>query len=243
MTEELGGGNRLLVVDDEPQMLAIIDYILTKAGFETRTAADIETAAGLVRDEAFDCVILDIMVNDASGLTLCQRIRERTGLPVVFLSALGGAEERVAGFEVGADDYIVKPFNSRELVLRIRAVLARYQGRDPEETIENGPVRLLLRSQAVLVGRRRVKVSEYEMRFLVTLARRLGQPVGWRDLVSTVWRTGAPETGKEMLKTLVHRLRGKLGPVGCSLIVAVRGQGYTMPEMTVTQVSPNVIGL
>jgi len=184
----------------------------------------------------FDAAILDVMLPRSSGLTLCQRIHEVSLIPVIFLSALGTAEERVAGFEAGADDYIVKPFNARELLLRTKAVLARYRGA-ADEVIEVGSVRLFPRSNAVIVGTRRVQLSDYETRLLVTLARRLGEPVAWRDLVAAVWLTDAPETGKEMLKTTVYRLRGKLGS-SPDLIQAVRGAGYMMPS--VTEVSPNV---
>jgi len=170
------------------------------------------------------------MLPRSSGLTLCQRIREVSLIPVIFLSALGTAEERVAGFEAGADDYIVKPFNARELLLRTKAVLARYRGNAADEVIDNGPMRLSPRSNTVVIGTRRIQLSDYETRLLVTLARRVGTPVAWRDLVAAVWLTDAPETGKEMLKTTVYRLRGKLGP-NPDLIQAVRGSGYMMPGL------------
>jgi len=223
--------DRILIVDDEPQMRTIIEYIFSKAGYETRTAPDAETAWTLVRHEAFDVAILDVMLPRSSGLTLCQRIHEHSSIPVIFLSALGSAEERVAGFEVGADDYIVKPFNARELLLRTNAVLARYRGNAAEEVLVNGPVRIYPRSHAVVIDNRRVLLSEHETRLLATLARRLNEPVMWRELVAVVWLTDAPETGKEMLKTTIYRLRGKLGPGAPDLIQAVRGSGYLMPQL------------
>ena len=222
--------DRVLIVDDEPQMRDIIEYIFSKAGYETCTAPDAEIASAMVRRENFDAAILDVMLPRASGLTLCQRIREASRIPVIFLSALGSAEERVAGFEAGADDYIVKPFNARELLLRTRAVLTRYRGNSVEEVIDNGPVRLYPQGHTVIIDNRRIQLSEYETRLLVTLARRLNQPVTWRELVAAVWLTDAPETGKEMLKTAVHRLRGKLG-LTPDLIQAVRGAGYMMPAL------------
>ena len=222
--------DRILIVDDEPQMRDIIEYIFSKADYETRTAPDAETALALVRRESFDAAILDVMLPRASGLTLCQRIHEVSRIPVIFLSALGTAEERVAGFEAGADDYIVKPFNARELLLRTKAVLTRYRGNSTQESIDNGPMRLLPQSHTVVIDNRRIQLSEHETRLLTTLARRLNQPVAWRDLVTAVWLTDAPETGKEMLKTTIHRLRGKLG-TDPDLIQAVRGAGYMMPAL------------
>jgi len=223
--------DRVLIVDDEPQMRTIVEYIFSKAGYETSTAPDAETAWTLVRHEAFDVAILDVMLPRSSGLTLCQRIHEVGSIPVIFLSALGSAEERVAGFEVGADDYIVKPFNARELLLRTNAVLTRYRGSSTEETIVNGGMCLYPQSHTVVIGNRRVQLSEHETRLLATLARRLNEPVMWRELVAAVWLTDAPETGKEMLKTTIHRLRGKLGTTAPDLIHAVRGSGYLMPQL------------
>jgi len=220
--------DRILIVDDEPQMCDIIEYIFSKAGYETRTAPDGETAAALARRETFDAAILDVMLPRSSGLTLCQKIHEVSHIPVIFLSALGSAEERVAGFEAGADDYIVKPFNARELLLRTKAVLARYRGNFTEEVIEVGPVMLKPQSHTVIIDNRRIQLSQYEMRLLATLARSVNRPVAWRDLVAAVWLTDAPETGKEMLKTMIHRLRGKLSPAP-DLIKSVRGAGYMMP--------------
>ena len=219
-------GDRILIVDDEPQMCDIIEYIFSKAGYETRTAPDGETAWALARRETFDAAILDVMLPRSSGLTLCQKIHEVSRIPVIFLSALGSAEERVAGFEAGADDYIVKPFNARELILRTKAVLARYRY-FTEEVIEVGSVLLKPQSHTVIIDNRRIQLSEYETRLLTTLARHLDKPVAWRELVAAVWLTDAPETGKEMLKTTIHRLRGKLGPTP-DLIQAVRGSGYMM---------------
>ena len=213
-------------------MRDIIDYIFSTAGYETRTAPDAETASGLVRHEAFDAIILDVMLPGCCGLTLCQRVRGHSQVPVIFLSAAGTAEERVAGFEAGADDYIVKPFNARELLLRTRAVLTRCQGNSAEEVIDNGPVRLYPQSHAVVIENRRIRLSEQETRLLTTLARRMNEPVAWRELVAAVWLTDAPETGKEMLKTTVHRLRGKLRPTAPDLIHAVRGSGYRMPRLS-----------
>ena len=229
----MNGQDRILITDDEPQMCTIIEYIFSKAGYDTRTAPDAETAWTLIRREPFDCAILDVMLPRSSGLTLCQRIQEHSRLPVIFLSALGSAEERVAGFEAGADDYIVKPFNARELLLRTRAVLSRYRSGAVQDVIENGPMHLYPQSHTLVIGNRRIQLSEHETRLLAALARRLNEPVMWRELVATVWLTDAPQTGKEMLKTLIHRLRTKLGPGAPDLIHAVRGSGYLMPTLTV----------
>ncbi|MDR1808723.1 MAG: response regulator transcription factor [Propionibacteriaceae bacterium] len=222
--------DRILVVEDEPQMLDIVEYILSGAGFECVTVADAERAWSRCRAEYFDLVVCDIMLPGASGLTLCRRIRAQAPTPVCFLSAKGSAEERVAGFEAGADDYIVKPFNARELVMRVQAILRRSRS-GPEPAVENGALRLLPGANTVILGQRRVLVSDAEMRLLEELARHVGECVAWRDLVAAAWLTEAPETGKEMLKTTIHRLRGKLGDWTPGVIVAIRGRGYLMPRL------------
>lgn len=218
---------RILLVEDEPQMLDICDYILTGAGYFVVGSPDAETALQHVRAQHFDLALCDIMLPNASGLTLCRRIRDSTDIPVCFLSAKGTPEERVAGFEAGADDYIVKPFNARELLMRVAVILRR----NAQGELNNGPLVLTRGSNTVRVGHRRVPVSDAELRLLVTLLEHRGEPVSWRDLVATAWLTEAPETGRDMLKTTIHRLRAKLGDTEPPLIVAVRGEGYLMPDL------------
>ncbi len=218
---------RVLLVEDEPQMLDICSYILTGAGYDVTSVPDAEAAMKQIRAAYFDVAVCDIMLPGASGLTLCRRIRELTDTPVCFLSAKGSAEERVAGFEAGADDYIVKPFNARELLMRVAVILRR----TAEPELVNGPYALRPSSNVVKVGTRRVLVSDVDMRILRLLFERRGTPIAWRDLVAEAWLTEAPETGRDMLKTTIHRLRTKLGDVYPSLIVAVRGQGYLMPTL------------
>jgi DNA-binding response OmpR family regulator len=212
-------------------MLDIIDYILTGGGYETRLAASAEAAWPLVKAERFDLIVCDIMLPRSSGLSFCRRVRELDQTPVCFLSALGTAEERVAGLEAGADDYIVKPFNARELLMRLQAILRRYHAGAAGPAVVNGPLQLWPQSNQAVVGRRRVLVSDSEMRLLRALAAARGRPVAWRELVALAWLTDAPETGQAMLKTAVHRLRAKLGDHSPPLIVAVRGKGYVMPDL------------
>lgn len=218
---------RILLVEDEPQMLDICHYILTGAGYQVVGATDAETALQHVRTEHFDLALCDIMLPQASGLSFCRLIRETTDIPVCFLTAKGSPEERVAGFEAGADDYIVKPFNARELLMRVAVILRR----SSQDHISNGALVITRGSNAIRVDGRRVLVSDAEMRLLQTLLEHRGEPVSWRDLVAATWLTGSPETGRDMLKTTIHRLRLKLGETEPPLIVAVRGEGYLMPDL------------
>lgn len=222
-----GVAARILLVEDEPQMLDICHYILTGAGYTVVGTSDAETALQHVRNQHFDLALCDIMLPHASGLTFCRRIRETTDIPVCFLSAKGSPEERVAGFEAGADDYIVKPFNARELLMRVAVILRR----SSQELISNGPLVVTRGSNEVRLDGRRVLVSDAELRLLLVLLEHRGEPVSWRDLVAATWLTESPETGRDMLKTTIRRLRLKLGEPDPPLIVAVRGEGYLMPDL------------
>ncbi len=219
---------RILLVEDEPQMLDICEFILTGSGYSVTGVLDAETAERRIRQEHFDLLLCDIMLPGESGLSLCRRVRESTDIPVCFLSAKGTPEERVAGFEAGADEYIVKPFNARELLMRV-AVILRHNL--PSSQQINGPLIMTEGSIAVRVGTRRVNLSDVESRLLAALFAHLGQPVGWQELVAAGWLTSTPETGRDMLKTTIRRLRGKLGPTDPQLIVSVRGEGYLMPDL------------
>lgn len=208
-------------------MLDICRYILSGAGYRVVGVADAEAAVQLLRDQHFDLVLCDIMLPQASGLSLCRTIRTTSDIPVCFLTAKGSPEERVAGFEAGADDYIVKPFNARELLMRVAVILRRGA---PDE-LSNGPLVIARGSTTARVAGRRVLLSEPELRLLTMLLERKGEAVAWQELVRAAWLTDAPETGKDMLKTTVHRLRVKLGETSQPLIVSVRGTGYAMPQL------------
>lgn len=219
---------RILLVEDEPQMLDICRYILTNAGYAVVAVRDAESAWKQVPDQHFDLALCDIMLPGASGLTLARRLRETTEIPICFLSAKGTPEERIAGFEAGGEDYIVKPFNARELLMRVAVILRR----GSQELIRNGPLVMGRDSNVIAVDGRRVVVSELEGRLLRKLVEHRGESVPWRELVSAVWVTQTPETGRDMLKTTISRLRVKLGETKPPLIVAVRGEGYLMPDLT-----------
>lgn len=222
---------RILLVEDEPQMLDICEYILAGAGYSVVGVADAETANRRLRQEYFDLLLCDIMLPGDSGLELCRRVRESTNIPVCFVSAKGTPEERIAGFEAGADEYIVKPFNARELLMRV-AVILRHNL--PAHQLVNGSLVITDDSNIVRVGARKVTLSDVELRLVKSLFANIGQAVSWKDLVATGWLTSAPETGRNMLKTTIRRLRGKLGETDPPLIVSVRGEGYFMPDLRET---------
>lgn len=220
----------VLVVDDERQMVSIVTFALQTQGFETMAARSAEEAWRLVIEHTFDLVVLDVMLPGASGVQLCERIRTRSDVPVLMLTARGEEEDRLAGLLAGADDYVTKPFSPRELALRAHAIVRRTRGRSKQEVLTNGPLTIdPVRRRATWEGKL-LRVSDVELRLLAALARHAGEVVSARDLLNEVWATEEMIGGRDMIKTTVYRLRQHLGADAGHLVVAVRGAGYLMPR-------------
>ena len=220
----------VLIIEDEEDLLTTLEYNLRREGYTTRTA----TAGGpglelASREPVPDLVLLDVMLPDLPGTEVCRRLREnpRTrGAFIIMLTARGEEIDRVVGFEVGADDYVVKPFSMRELMLRIRAVLRRGWGEEPGEgpTIRFGILKIDEPGHRIWVGDDEIILTALEFRLLVTLYARRGR-VQTRDmLLDDVWGIQADVTTRTV-DTHVKRLREKLGPAGAYL-ETVRGVGY-----------------
>jgi DNA-binding response OmpR family regulator len=228
--------HRALVVDDERQMLDIVSFALETQGFETVQATDAEAAWLLAQQQDFDIIILDVMLPRSSGVALCRRLRHVSDVPIMLLTAKGEAADRVAGLEAGADDYVVKPFHPRELALRALAIVRRYRERLADTRIVNGDLVIDLRASTVTRAGERIALTQSEFHLLVALALRMGSEVSWSQLLQEVWGTDSLHGGREMVKTAIYRLRGKLGDstsddAGDGYIVTVRGRGYRMPTL------------
>ena len=224
---------RVLVVDDETQMVSIIAFALETQGFTTAAAGSAEAAWRLAAEEAFDLVVLDVMLPGASGIHLLERLRAHpptATVPVILLTARGEESDRLAGLLAGADDYVTTPFSPRELALRAQAIVRRSRRAPDTEQIVNGALVIDPAARTASHDGTVLHLSDVEFRLLAALARRPGQPVGVRDLLNEVWHTTETAGGRDMIKTTVHRLRHRLGPAG-GLIVTVRGVGYLMPAL------------
>lgn len=223
---------RVLVVDDETQMVSIVAFALETQGFDPVTARSAEQAWRLLTAENFDLVVLDVMLPGASGVQLAQRIRAGSDVPIMMLTARGDENDRLTGLLAGADDYVTKPFSPRELALRAQAIVRRTRGHaERPHRIVNGPLVIDTAQRTASCDGRAVKLSDVELRLLAVLARRVGEPVAWRELLNEVWHTGELQGGRDMIKTTVHRLRQRLEDHGDALIVTVRGVGYLMPAL------------
>ncbi|ACL67468.1 two component transcriptional regulator, winged helix family [Anaeromyxobacter dehalogenans 2CP-1] len=222
----------VLLVDDERDLLSLLDFNLRASGFETLLATTGEQALSHLRRRVPDLVLLDVMLPDVSGTEVCRQIKSdpRTRhVPVVMLTAKGDEVDRVVGFELGADDYVTKPFSVRELVLRLKAVLRRAGARPSERPPESvGPIRVDVESHRVYVDGAEVVLTPLEFKLLTTLMSRLGRVQSRDQLLEDVWEMSA-EVETRTVDTHVKRLREKLGS-GRDLLETVRGIGYRLVD-------------
>ncbi len=227
----------VLAIDDERDLLTILDFNLRDAGFETLLAATGEEAIAVLRHRIPDIVVLDLMLPDIAGTELCRRIKTdpRTRhVPVVMLTARADEIDRIVGFEVGADDYVTKPFSARELVLRLKSVLRRASARRPEQPPESvGPIRVDLDAHRCFIGGVEVELTAMEFKLLTTLMARLGRVQSRERLLEDVWGISS-EVETRTVDTHVKRLREKLGS-GRNLLQTVRGIGYRLASPAQTE--------
>jgi len=223
----------VLIVDDERDLLSVLDFNLRAAGFETILATTGEQALLQLRRSVPDLVLLDLMLPDLPGTEVCRQIKAdpRTKhVPVVMLTAKGDEVDRVVGFELGADDYVTKPFSVRELVLRLRAILRRGSaGRGPERPPERvGPIRVDVEGHRAYVDGAEMQLTPLEFKLLTTFMARLGRVQSRDQLLEDVWEMSA-EVETRTVDTHVKRLREKLGS-GRDLLETVRGIGYRLVD-------------
>ena len=220
---------RVLIVDDEPDIVVAVEFALQREGFRTITAVNGMQALHLAQAERPDIVLLDLMLPDIPGTEVYRRMRAQAStstIPVVMVTARGDEVDRVVGLELGADDYVVKPFSTRELVLRVRAVLRRAPIEQGPVDLEVGPVRVAPTQHRVWVGSEEVELTAMEFKLLHTLIQRKERVQSRSQLLEEVWDiTAAIET--RTVDTHVKRLRRKLGSAG-DLIQTVRGVGYRL---------------
>jgi Response regulators consisting of a CheY-like receiver domain and a winged-helix DNA-binding domain len=226
---------KILVVDDEPLYVRLLKVNLETEGYEVLTAFNGEEALESLSQAMPDLIILDVMMPKLDGITTCTRIRQFSNVPIILLTALGEEHERVNGLNIGADDYVVKPFSATELVARVRAVLRR--AKNQPESVEarqfiHGNLRIDIAKAEVWKDEKQVYLSATEYKLLIFFAHHLGQVLTAEELLEATWGSTYKDE-KEILWVSIARLRQKLedNPHAPEHIVTRTGLGYQMPAL------------
>lgn len=202
----------VVVADDDPRLLRLVQFNLQKEGYQVMTASDGGKALRLAESESPDLIILDIRMPIMDGLEVCRRVRSFTTVPIIIVTAKDSEEDKVAGLDAGADDYLTKPFGAGELMARVRAVLRRaklYSADKAEPVFESGNLRVDYAQQLASIDGKPVNLTPTEYRIVAYLARNAGRVVTQADLLTKVW---GPEYENEahLLRVNIARLRQKI---------------------------------
>ena len=220
---------RILIVDDEPSITEFVSYAMQKEGYLTEIASDGEEALRKIEQQHFDLFILDIMLPGIDGYELCRRIRTKMSTPILFLSARDTELNKVVGLELGADDYLAKPFGVRELLARTRALLRRSQGNEmvSGNEISAGGITLNEDTHVAQGDKGAIDLTPREFELLACLMRNAGKVVSRGDLLHDAWNWEFI-TETKTVDTHIKRLRDKIESAGYdpNLVETVRGYGY-----------------
>ena len=228
---------KILVVDDEPLYVRLLKVNLEAEGYQVSSASNGEEALDLLSHDLPDLIILDVIMPKLDGIKTCERIRQFSTVPIILLTALGEEHDRVNGLNIGADDYIVKPFSATELVARVRAVLRRTVNQ-PESSearlFTHGDLRIDIAKAEVWKTDKQIYLSATEYKLLIFFAHHLGQVLTAEELLEATWGS-TYRAEKEILWVSIARLRQKLedNPHSPVHIVTRTGLGYQMPALEV----------
>lgn len=224
--------HRILIVEDEPAVSDLLAYNLQKAHYKVMTAANGQEALRQARQTSPDLILLDLMIPEVDGLDVCRELRKTSDVPIIMITARGEEIDRVVGLELGADDYVTKPFSVRELMARVKAVLRRAQSEgkaDPASNLLHGPagLRMDLDARTVFIGENNLDLTRLDFDLLYHLLSNAGRVLTRERLLEQVW--GYDFVGDtRAVDSAVKRLRAKLRAVSdnADSIEAVRGVGY-----------------
>ena len=219
----------ILVLEDEPDIRKTLEYNLSREGYKVISAASIEQAKTFIKSDTFSLFLLDLMLPDGSGLDLCKKLKgnsETESVPIIILTAKDDEVDKVVGFELGADDYVTKPFSVRELILRIKSVLKRGTLKKDIVEIERqfGGLKINPDSHEVFIDSEEISLTALEFRLLKELVDKRGRVQSRDQLLTEVWGYSAEVTTRTV-DTHIKRLREKLGSMG-KYIQTIRGIGY-----------------
>ena len=221
---------KILLVEDDSQIAAYLGELLRAEGFDTQIAGSKKEAGECLLAQDFDLVLLDVSLPDGNGFSICAEIKREYEIPVVFLTASGDEYSVVAGLDMGADDYIAKPFRPRELISRIRSVLRRCK--KEQRILSCGDLRVNVSSATVTKGEKELFLSALEYRLLLLLLQNKGQILTRNQLLEEIWDASGEYVNDNTLSVYMKRLREKIeeNPQSPRLLHTIRGIGYRMED-------------
>ncbi len=223
---------KILIVEDDKHISKLVKYNLEKAGFDCTVTITGEEALEILDREAIDLIILDIMLPKMDGFETCKRIKQDKKLshiPIAMLTAKGEEVDKVVGFELGADDYVVKPFSPREMLLRVKAILKRGKPKEAvKDILSADKLTVDIPRHKVTIDKKEIRLTQIEFKLLATLMQRKGRVQSRDRLLEDVWDM-ASEVTTRTIDTHIKRVRQKLGKMG-KMIETVRGIGYRFSE-------------
>lgn len=219
---------KLLLVEDDEAIAVGLEYSLSQEGFEVVVCNDAASALNKIESQDFDFAIIDISLPDGNGFDICKRLKEKGDVPVIFLTARDDEGSVVMGLDIGADDYITKPFRLRELHSRIRAVLRRANRSGEERVIQIGSLTVNVAEGKVKKGGREIFLTALEYRLLLTLLANKGRVLTREQLLQSIWDVSGDFVNDNTLTVYIKRLREKIedDPQNPTIIKTVRGIGY-----------------
>ena len=220
---------KILIIEDEPDIRKTLEYNISREGYEVISASSLSEGREKLESASFSLLLLDLMLPDGSGLDLCRELKQDKSLssmPVIILTAKDDEVDKVVGFELGADDYVTKPFSVRELILRVKAVLKRGERRSDNMEVQRqfGELKIDVDSHEVFVNDEQVSLTALEFKLLRQLVDRRGRVQSRDQLLSDVWGYSSDVTTRTV-DTHIKRLREKLGGMG-KYVQTIRGVGY-----------------
>ena len=220
---------KILIIEDEPDIRKTLEYNISREGYHVVSASSLLEAKSQIESDSFSLILLDLMLPDGSGLDLCREIKsdkEKSSIPIIILTAKDDEVDKVVGFELGADDYVTKPFSVRELILRAKAVLKRGEKESDNVEIKRqfGQLSIDIESHEVFVDNVEIILTAIEFKLLCQLIDRRGRVQSRDQLLSDVWGYTAEVTTRTV-DTHIKRLRLKLGSMG-KYVQTIRGIGY-----------------
>ncbi|MDA9146380.1 response regulator transcription factor [Gammaproteobacteria bacterium] len=220
---------KILIIEDEPDIRKTLEYNISREGYHVVSASSLLEAKSQIESDSFSLILLDLMLPDGSGLDLCREIKsdkEKSSVPIIILTAKDDEVDKVVGFELGADDYVTKPFSVRELILRMKAVLKRGEKKSDNVEVQRqfGQLSIDTESHEVFVDNNEITLTALEFKLLCQLVDRRGRVQSRDQLLSDVWGYSAEVTTRTV-DTHIKRLREKLGSMG-KYVQTIRGVGY-----------------